>query len=255
MTWRLGRGSFSKSSSVSVTYSFLAYSYPRTVSLHGTSTSSVGHQRTCLSRVPQVAWSRWKLMSLLSVAPYSFTGMLTIPKLIEPLQIALAMRPPLFRTGRRSTQHGFSTPRRRFPQGCQHKLLINNNLRCQIIYNEGGHFRGAGHTAVSAAWSPYRRSRLGGSASWPNRSFRSPWGQAAHCRAATAHRSPAGVAERWARERRVNHRRMSPAPRRPRRTGAWGAGQTRWHGARVPRRSRTTRGWTGQVRAKPPREA
>jgi hypothetical protein len=33
-------------------------------------------------------------MSLLSVAPYSFTGMLTIPKLMEPLQIALAMRPP-----------------------------------------------------------------------------------------------------------------------------------------------------------------
>ena len=33
-------------------------------------------------------------MSLLSVAPKSFTGMLTIPKLIEPLQIALAMRLP-----------------------------------------------------------------------------------------------------------------------------------------------------------------
>jgi hypothetical protein len=30
-------------------------------------------------------------MSLLSVAPKSLTGMLTIPKLIEPLQIALAM--------------------------------------------------------------------------------------------------------------------------------------------------------------------
>jgi hypothetical protein len=30
-------------------------------------------------------------MSLLSVAPKSRTGMLTIPKLIEPLQIALAM--------------------------------------------------------------------------------------------------------------------------------------------------------------------
>jgi len=33
-------------------------------------------------------------MSLLSVAPNSLTGMLTIPKLIEPLQIALAMRVP-----------------------------------------------------------------------------------------------------------------------------------------------------------------
>jgi hypothetical protein len=30
-------------------------------------------------------------MSLLSVAPNSLTGMLTIPKLIDPLQIALAM--------------------------------------------------------------------------------------------------------------------------------------------------------------------
>jgi hypothetical protein len=30
-------------------------------------------------------------MSRLSVAPKSFTGMLTIPKLIEPLQIALGM--------------------------------------------------------------------------------------------------------------------------------------------------------------------
>ena len=33
-------------------------------------------------------------MSLLSVAPYSLTGMLTIPKLMEPLQIALAIPPP-----------------------------------------------------------------------------------------------------------------------------------------------------------------
>jgi hypothetical protein len=30
-------------------------------------------------------------MSLLSVAPNSLTGMVTIPKLIEPLQIALGM--------------------------------------------------------------------------------------------------------------------------------------------------------------------
>ena len=30
-------------------------------------------------------------MSLLSVAPYSLTGMVTIPKLMEPLQIALGM--------------------------------------------------------------------------------------------------------------------------------------------------------------------
>jgi hypothetical protein len=33
-------------------------------------------------------------MSLLSVAPNSFTGMLTIPKPIDPLQIARAIAPP-----------------------------------------------------------------------------------------------------------------------------------------------------------------
>jgi hypothetical protein len=33
-------------------------------------------------------------MSLLSVAPNSFTGMLTIPKPIDPLQIAFAIAPP-----------------------------------------------------------------------------------------------------------------------------------------------------------------
>src|SRR6188508_447739 len=94
MVCLLGRGRRSKSSSVSLTYSPLAYSYPRAVSFHGTSTSSVGHQRRCWSRVPQVACSRLNEMSLLSVAPNSLTGMLTIPKLIEPLQIALAMRVP-----------------------------------------------------------------------------------------------------------------------------------------------------------------
>src|SRR3954465_8443425 len=94
MVCLLGRGRRSKSSSVSTTYCPLAYSYPRAVSFHGTSTSSVGHQRRCCRRVPQVGGSRLKEMSLLSVAPNSLTGMLPIPKLIEPLQIALAMRVP-----------------------------------------------------------------------------------------------------------------------------------------------------------------
>src|SRR6186997_2016690 len=94
MVCLLGRGRRSKSSSVSMTYWPLAYSYPRAVSFHGTSTSSVGHQRRCWSRVPQVACSRLNEMSLLSVAPNSLTGMLTIPKLIEPLQIALAIPDP-----------------------------------------------------------------------------------------------------------------------------------------------------------------
>src|SRR5919112_5620441 len=147
MVCLLGRGSRSKSSSVSTTYCPLAYSYPRAVSFQGTSTSSVGHQRRCWSRVPQVACSRLNEMSLLSVAPNSLTGMLTIPKLIDPLQIALAMLVPPSANGarvryptqeRRIPSFGtppavFSTPIRRYPQDYQHHLLINKDLRRWII--------------------------------------------------------------------------------------------------------------------------
>jgi hypothetical protein len=44
-------------------------------------------------------------MSLLWVAPYSLTGMVTIPKLIDPLQIALAI---VFSTGN-AARRRFST--------------------------------------------------------------------------------------------------------------------------------------------------
>ena len=44
-------------------------------------------------------------MSLLSVAPYSFTGMLTIPKPIEPLQIALAIAYPPWPESPRAVFH------------------------------------------------------------------------------------------------------------------------------------------------------
>src|SRR3954449_12206794 len=143
MVCLLGRGRRSKSSSVSTTYCPLAYSYPRAVSFHGTSTSSVGHQRRCCRRGPQVACSRLNAMPLLSVAPNSLTGMLTIPKLIEPLQIALAMLVPPGACGGAHVRyspgaacHGysdrrqvFSTPNRRYPQVYQHNLLINKELR------------------------------------------------------------------------------------------------------------------------------
>src|SRR5258705_3832253 len=59
--------------------------------------------------------------------------MLTIPKLIDPLQIALAIGAPpqlvapVWRTGRLSTRCTG------YPQSCQHKLFINNNLRGWIM--------------------------------------------------------------------------------------------------------------------------
>jgi hypothetical protein len=78
---------------------------------------------------------------LLSVAPNSFTGMLTIPKLMEPLQIALAMRTPP-----RPPATTFSTRRVAYPQVYQHKLLINNDLQRSIISREGDGCCGMSHT-------------------------------------------------------------------------------------------------------------
>src|SRR3990172_8745087 len=90
----LGSGSLSKSSSLTMTCWSLAYSYPRTVSPHSTSRSQAGHQRSCLSRLLHSRWRRRNEMSLLSVAVNSFTGMLTIPKLIRPFHIDLGMTAP-----------------------------------------------------------------------------------------------------------------------------------------------------------------
>src|SRR3990172_3397897 len=90
----LGSGSLSKSSSLTITCCSLAYSYPRTVSPHSTSRSQTGHQRSCLSRLLHSRCRRWNEMSLLSVAVNSFTGMLTIPKLIRPFHIERGMTTP-----------------------------------------------------------------------------------------------------------------------------------------------------------------
>src|SRR6476469_10423133 len=80
-------------------------------------------------------------MSLLSVAPSSFTWMFTIPKLIAPLQMALAMRPPEGSAPVFHTKAGY-------PHCYQHKLFINNNLRRRIIYNERGRRSGMYHRQV-----------------------------------------------------------------------------------------------------------
>jgi hypothetical protein len=70
--------------------------------------------------------------------------MLTIPKLIEPLQIALAMLSPPYASWALGLEPGrcrkskeslpvFSTPAALYPQAYQHNLLINNDLRRWII--------------------------------------------------------------------------------------------------------------------------
>src|ERR671910_784667 len=88
-------------------------------------------------------------MSLLSVAPNSFTGMLTIPKPIDPLQIALAIAPPC------SPGHrGFSTPRRAYPQVYQHNLLISNDLRHRILAGPRNDCCGMSHTGIYGAAEP-----------------------------------------------------------------------------------------------------
>src|SRR5919108_4574508 len=83
-------------------------------------------------------------MSLLSVAPYSLTGMLTIPKAMEPLQIALAIPPPT----KPGSSRRFSTPRRDYPQVYQHNLLINNDLRRSRLPAGGDDRCGMSHTQV-----------------------------------------------------------------------------------------------------------
>src|SRR3990170_330580 len=86
-------------------------------------------------------------MSLLSVAPNSFTGMLTIPKPIDPLQIALAIAPPCSPSRRGSFPHHG----RDYPQVYQHNLLITNDLRYWILARLGDDCCGLSHTGIQGA--------------------------------------------------------------------------------------------------------
>src|SRR5207248_4507010 len=54
---------------------------------HGTSCPSVEQTRFCWILPPSLSWSMWKRTSLGEVAEKSFTGTLTRPKLMEPLQM------------------------------------------------------------------------------------------------------------------------------------------------------------------------
>src|SRR5215468_9547139 len=87
---------------------------------------------------------------------------------MEPLQIALAMRPPKG-SAARECRAEFSTSRTDYPHGYQHKLLINNNLRYSIIYNELGECGGMSHrqgrTRLASATSygvfpPFKARRI-----------------------------------------------------------------------------------------------
>src|SRR2546427_6807938 len=106
--------------------------------------------------------------------------MLTIPKLIDPLQIALAMHPPW------SFPHNLGD----FPQNYQHKLLINNNLRWRIIYNGEGPCCGMSHTCGQRCCGMFfppltaRRIRfIAESLCWPGTVTReSAWGSAGTAR-------------------------------------------------------------------------
>jgi hypothetical protein len=85
--------------------------------------------------------------------------MLTMPKLMEPLQIALAilisLRPWAHALGsppeggyqhRNTPLRSFPHRRRRYPQVYQHNLLINNELRRWIISRLGDGCCGMSHT-------------------------------------------------------------------------------------------------------------
>src|SRR2546425_6750439 len=65
------------------------------MSFDSTGTLSFGHTYGRRNAVMQDAWSVVKERSLLSVAPYNFTGMFTRPNAIAPLHRALAMNPNL----------------------------------------------------------------------------------------------------------------------------------------------------------------
>src|ERR1700739_930778 len=61
------------------------------MSSYATSSSVVGSTRFCLIRAPVLLEIWWKRTDFGEVALYSFTGTLTSPKLIAPLQIARAI--------------------------------------------------------------------------------------------------------------------------------------------------------------------
>src|SRR5918995_4024854 len=89
---RVFLGSISSSSSrVMKTYWSGVISYPLTIFSYGTSLPSSSATRLCLIREPSPSRSSRKLTVCLETALYSFTGTFRSPKLIDPLQIALAM--------------------------------------------------------------------------------------------------------------------------------------------------------------------
>src|SRR6266508_1111567 len=75
------------------------------MSFASTGTLSFGHTYGRLRAVMQDAWSVVKERSLLSVAPYSFTGMFTSPTAIAPLHRARAMAGPPRESKRRTAGH------------------------------------------------------------------------------------------------------------------------------------------------------
>src|SRR5918999_4510119 len=81
----------SNSSGVIVTYLSGPISYPLMICSYGISSPDSGLIRCWRMRWPDSASSWWKRTVLRETALYSFTGMLTSPKLIAPLQIALGM--------------------------------------------------------------------------------------------------------------------------------------------------------------------
>src|SRR3954466_11562105 len=91
-------------------------------------------------------------MSLLWVAPYILTGMVTMPKLIDPLERALAIVCSTGKAGRRR----FSTGPRRLSTGYQHKLLINNDLQDRLLVVREWACCGLSHTALASASSAFR---------------------------------------------------------------------------------------------------
>jgi hypothetical protein len=84
--------SSSSSSRVRTTYCSGATSYPLTISSYGTSLPSDSATRLWRMRELSLARSSRKLTDLRETALYSFTGTFKSPKLIDPLQIARAMR-------------------------------------------------------------------------------------------------------------------------------------------------------------------
>jgi hypothetical protein len=73
--------------------------------------------------------------------------MVTIPKLMEPLQIALGIAHP----HPMGEAPPFSTKGQRYPQVYQHNLLINNDLQRWIISGWGDGCCGMSHTGKVSA--------------------------------------------------------------------------------------------------------